>query len=969
MTKTKRLILLCSLYLLSSATWSQTFYLSNQGDDAADGLSQQSAWQHMSRLNTALRDQQIKAGDSVLFQRGSVFYGEIFSDRVQGEPNQRVTFSDYGDALAALPRVTGNVAINQWTATTINDKSTCVADSGNLQDLNAEKGQYGSYNINDMIADKVQTTPTYLYFDGQLQDLARYPNRGQFLFMGDKTKGKIILDPELSAVPQRAKWIGAIAVIRDSNWTYTQSPVASIGQDSLTLQHSILESLAPNNGYFLQGKLAGLDAPNEWFLDTQARKIYFTPPDSVSCEQLDNRVQVTVFERAMSVHQYTTIENLMFDGYSNKVLHLNSRSAQIELKNNIFTRSLKAVFGSGTSEIVITGNLFRDILDSAIVFWPTQQTTIEDNLFLNIGLSPQAPGEYNAIQLGSNEPETSYSHRIVNNHIKNVGYSGIMFRVGSNQAGKESVIERNIIEHALSTLADGGSIYLEDSNGVLIRDNLLLNARGNKTSWKRGQGFFPQTAFAFGFALYTSNNHNSQYLNNTVINHDDGFHATGSVRNNILKNNTFYANREQQAKIGMGKATDNLGYQVTHNIFYNTDPIQYSLRQNAPQQAWHYGQFDYNYYNHPYDNDFYALGGKSNETENFYYGGVQLFRWTDQEPYNYFYNFETWQQLDDNDQHSKTDLQKWSVIKVNDALYEMDSPISENLIKNPDFETGIEPWEVSGGKIEAATKLDGQALKVINGHQSYFVRINNGEALPLQQDGYYMLRFSIEREAEAAIQVGIYNRVSQYSSKPALSRVYRLPSGKKRFDYQHLFKMQAVSEDMRLFFYMQQDDPDYWLDNVSLQQVNLRPAMPATERSKIFINPYAESRQYDLGGLPYRDLDGNAVANQIDIAPFSSKILVRTDASNERPAALSAPQLRLTQKQRVAVLGWEVIVNATNYRLYYAQSAKQVGFIDVGILTHGIFDLPANTKLYIAIQAMNAAGNSVLSNIEYIDLR
>ncbi|WP_353571133.1 hypothetical protein [Candidatus Albibeggiatoa sp. nov. BB20] len=121
------------------------------------------------------------------------------------------------------------------------------------------------------------------------------------------------------------------------------------------------------------------------------------------------------------------------------------------------------------------------------------------------------------------------------------------------------------------------------------------------------------------------------------------------------------------------------------------------------------------------------------------------------------------------------------------------------------------------------------------------------------------------------------------------------------------------------------------------------------EREKIFINPYAESRQYDLGGLPYRDLDGNAVANQIDVAPFSSKILVRTDASNERPAALSAPQLRLTQKQRVAVLGWEVIVNATNYRLYYAQSAKQVGFIDVGILTHGIFDLPANTKLYIAI--------------------
>ncbi|MCV6639158.1 right-handed parallel beta-helix repeat-containing protein [Candidatus Albibeggiatoa sp. nov. NOAA] len=969
MTRIKRLILLCGLFLFSNLAWSQTFYLSNQGSDTADGLSPQTAWQHLSRLNTALRDQQIQAGDSVLFERGSVFYGEIFSDRVKGDPNQRVTFSDYGDTLAALPKITGNVPINQWTATTINGKSTCVADSGNLQDLDAEKGQYGSYNINDMIAGKVQTTPTYLYFDGQLQDLARYPNRGQFLFMGDNTKGKIILDPELNTVPQRAKWVGAIAVTRDSNWTYTQSPVASINHDSLTLEHSILESLAPNNGYFLQGKLAGLDAPHEWFLDAAARKIYFTPPASIRCDQLDNRVQVTVFERAMSVHQYTTIENLHFDGYSDRILHLNSRSAQIYLKNNIFTRSLKAAFGSGTTEVVITGNVFRDILDSALRFWPTQQTTIEDNLFLNIGLSPQAAGEYNAILLGANEPETSHSHRIVNNHIKNVGYSGIVFRVGSNQAGKESIIERNIIEHALSTLADGGSIYLEDSNGVLIRDNLLLNAYGDKASWKRGQGFFPQTAFAFGFALYTSNNHNSQYLNNTVINHDDGFHATGSVRNNILKNNTFYGNREQQAKMGMGKATDNLGYQVTHNIFYNTDPIQYSLRQNAPQKAWHYGQFDYNYYNHPYNNNFYALGGKSNEAENFYYAGVQLYRWTDQEPYNYFYNFNGWQQLDGNDQHSKTDLQKWSVIKIDDILYEMDSPITGNLIKNADFETGISPWEVSGGQIETTTQLDGQALKVINSHQSYFVRVNNGEPLPLQQDGYYMLRFSIKREAEANIQVGIYNRVNQYSSKPALSRVYRLPSGKKRFDYQYLFKMQAISEDMRLFFYMEQDDPDYWLDNVSLQQVNLRPAMPATERSKIFINPYPEARQYNLGGLPYRDLDGNTVSGKIEVAPFSSQILVRTDASNKRPAALSAPQLRLTQKLRTVVLGWEAIANATNYRLYYAQNAEQINFIDVGTLTHGIFDLPANTKLYVAIQAMNEMGNSALSNVEYIDLQ
>jgi len=967
-----RLLFMGGLCLLSSTTWATQFYLSNQGNDNLDGLSPDTAWQHVSRLNTALRDNQVAAGDSVFFRRGDTFYGEVFSDRVKGEVNQRVTFSAYGDLTQDQPHITGNVPVNNWSATSVNGKATCVADSTWLLDLNAEKGQYNSYNINDMIAGKVQTLPSYLYFDGQLQDLARYPNRGQFLFMDDSTAGKLIVDTELRNVSQRDKWVGGIAVTRDSNWTYTQSPVTAVTSSSITLQHSILESLAPNNGYFLQGKLIGLDHANEWYSDTSAKKIYFTPPKNVSCAQLNNRVQVTVFERAMSVHKYTTVENIFFDGYSDRVFHLNSGSEHIYIKNNTFTRSLKALFASGTTDIVITGNLFRDMLDSGVIFWPTQRTTIEGNVFLNIGLSPQAKGEYNAIFLGANEPETSYSHRIANNHIKNVGYSGIVFRVGNKDADKISVIERNVIEHSLSILADGGSIYLESTNGILLRENILLNAIGNKDSWKLGNGFFPQTAFAFGFALYTSNNHNSQYIKNIVVNHDDGFHATGSVRNNVLTGNTFYGNREQQAKIGMGDATDNLNYKVTENIFYNTDPIQYSMRQNAKNNAWNYGTFNNNYYNHPYDNDFYALGGKSNETENFYYGGVQFFRWRAKTPYNFFYNFDNWQQIDGNDNQSKTDKQKWTVVKVNEELYEADAPLSDNLISNTDFEAGIEPWEVSGGTLEHATKtgLDNRSLKVVNSHKSFFVRINNGEPLALEKDAHYYLRFSIIREAEMPIQVGIYNRVNQYSSKPALSRVYRLPSGKKRLDYTHLFSVQDVSDDMRLFFYMEQEDPDYWLDNVTLHKVSLRPAMPATERSKIFINPYTETRRYNLGGLPYRDLDGNAVAGELEVAPFSSKILVRTDASNERPHALSAPQLRLSHIHRTVILGWQPIANATNYRLYYAPEldASKVAFIDVGNITDGVFDLPTGTSFYVAIQARNAAGESALSNIEHFTL-
>ena len=72
------------------------YYLSNSGDDAADGLSPETAWATVARLNEA----SLNSGDAALFERGSTWRGETLL------PRQGVTYSTYGEG--AKPRLIGS---------------------------------------------------------------------------------------------------------------------------------------------------------------------------------------------------------------------------------------------------------------------------------------------------------------------------------------------------------------------------------------------------------------------------------------------------------------------------------------------------------------------------------------------------------------------------------------------------------------------------------------------------------------------------------------------------------------------------------------------------------------------------------------------------------------------------------------------------------------------------------------------
>jgi hypothetical protein len=74
MDKFRRYLLLVFLLLYGAIADAMTYYISNSGNDSSDGLSENSAWKTIARLNQV----RLQPGDFVLFKSGDTFYGNLW---------------------------------------------------------------------------------------------------------------------------------------------------------------------------------------------------------------------------------------------------------------------------------------------------------------------------------------------------------------------------------------------------------------------------------------------------------------------------------------------------------------------------------------------------------------------------------------------------------------------------------------------------------------------------------------------------------------------------------------------------------------------------------------------------------------------------------------------------------------------------------------------------------------------------
>ena len=91
------LIVCILLSLHYSLVSGMTYYVSTAGNDNNDGLSEQTAWKTLAKVQTeANTNRTFGPGDVIAFKGGDNFYGNLYLDNVDGINGNPIIITSYG---------------------------------------------------------------------------------------------------------------------------------------------------------------------------------------------------------------------------------------------------------------------------------------------------------------------------------------------------------------------------------------------------------------------------------------------------------------------------------------------------------------------------------------------------------------------------------------------------------------------------------------------------------------------------------------------------------------------------------------------------------------------------------------------------------------------------------------------------------------------------------------------------------
>ena len=105
------------LLVLSIASFVEatTYYVdSNTGLDSNNGLTTSSPWKSLNKVNTYSQAPGFQPGDSILFNRGSIWFEELYF-KSSGNSNNKIILGAYGSG--AMPLFTGRSELTNWSNT------------------------------------------------------------------------------------------------------------------------------------------------------------------------------------------------------------------------------------------------------------------------------------------------------------------------------------------------------------------------------------------------------------------------------------------------------------------------------------------------------------------------------------------------------------------------------------------------------------------------------------------------------------------------------------------------------------------------------------------------------------------------------------------------------------------------------------------------------------------------------------
>lgn len=561
-------LFLCLFISCNTGTRSTTYYFSNSGDDNNTGVSKNNAWKNLNKLDTIT----LNPGDKIFLKCGDLFTGTI-NISFSGTNQHPITISSYGDGKK--PVLKGSIAIKKYK--THNDS---------LISFQSKK------SIKNVLLNNTFLIP------------ARYPNKGYLRI--DKAEDKIgVLQDNDITLNEDGYWANARIVFRSTDWTYDWDTINTFKNntfyyDTIDLRYSVRK----NYGYFLDHKAELLDTAGEYYYNAEENKclLYPTDKNNLNIDAITLDYGIYLPDRVSNIK----IKNIHFNQYHKAGIYGEANNKNIHITGCKFTNTNETGirFKSNALSCKVENCSFYNIMGRGISFTNSRNNTISNNIVKKIGLIPGlglhgVNGMTGILVEARDETRNrifdienfqSDSNYIGLNKVDSCGYTGI--RVD----GKHNLIEKNIINHAMLQLSDGGALYsFRHTSNSTFRNNFVFNSIGNNESTAK-------THHLIALGIYMDGSTNCKVYNNTVYNNTTGLVLNAGSKNHECIGNVLYGNTRNQITLPTPKKPTDENHVIKNNTLFCTDSNQYCIIQMFKIKDTTFGTFDNNIYCDPYSN-------------------------------------------------------------------------------------------------------------------------------------------------------------------------------------------------------------------------------------------------------------------------------------------------------------------------------------------------------------------------------
>ncbi len=442
-----------------------------------------------------------------------------------------------------------------------------------------------------------------LFFNGQRQPLARYPNfdaanphGGGFAYVeGDLVSMYKDLPHETRRVLQCKEgdcrhWAkpreGQVLIFPRYNWRSCLVPIASVDREErqITLARDVWwgvsHTIRPGDRYYVRNLFEELDAPGEWYLDQATGTLYFWPPRPIQDATLRAPVIKDLIEIGPNAAWIT------FRGFTVECCDGNGISIQ-QSRNCLLAGNVVRNVG-GRAGIAIAKGEHCGVVGNDVSETCHQGILVEG-------------GDADTLTPGGHYVDNNYVHHVgaLDGHGCGVFLRGIGLRVSHNLihdttrcgiygGGNDCLIEYNHIRHVNLETEDTGGYYNGGAwhvRGQIIRYNYIHDVLGYG---RRGDKWISPCG---AHGIYLDDDHSGTHVHGNIVarTSNAGIMVHGG-RDNVIENNIIIDGASAQVTYsghdpGAGVVASHLQslQKYRHNPAYAKYP---EIAQMDPDTAW-----------------------------------------------------------------------------------------------------------------------------------------------------------------------------------------------------------------------------------------------------------------------------------------------------------------------------------------------------------------------------------------------